>query len=77
MIRSRHALAVLALLLPIGCVKVEPIKVEPIHITMDINIKIDRQLDDFFDFEEEVAADETEEGDSEGETAEAKEGESQ
>ncbi len=39
-----------------GCrpIKVEPIKVEPIHITLDINIKIDRQLDDFFDFEDEI-----------------------
>jgi hypothetical protein len=29
-------------------VKVEPIEVQPIHITMDINIKIDREVDDFF-----------------------------
>ena len=36
-----------------GCtehkVKVEPVKVEPIHITIDVNVKIDRALDDFFD----------------------------
>lgn len=37
-----------------GCVKVkteskvEPIEVKPIKITIDINLKIDRQLDDFF-----------------------------
>lgn len=40
----------------IGCtqhtVEVKPIKVEPIHITVDVNLKIDRQLDDFFDFQE-------------------------
>ena len=36
-----------------GCtehkVKVEPVKVEPIHITIDVNVKIDKALDDFFD----------------------------
>lgn len=35
-------------------VKLEPIEIKPIHITMDINIKIDRQLDEFFDFEQEA-----------------------
>ena len=36
-----------------GClhVKTDPIKVEPIHIVADINIKVERQLDDFFAFE--------------------------
>ncbi len=33
-IRSTHAL--------------EPVEVKPIHITIDINIRIDRALDDFF-----------------------------
>lgn len=33
-------------------VEVKPIKVEPIHITVDVNLKIDRQLDDFFDFQD-------------------------
>lgn len=32
-------------------VKTDPIKVEPIHIVADINIKVERQLDDFFAFE--------------------------
>ncbi|MBM4034118.1 MAG: YnbE family lipoprotein [Planctomycetes bacterium] len=32
-------------------VKLEPIEIKPIHITMDINIKVDKQLDSFFDFE--------------------------
>ncbi len=33
-----------------GClnVKTEPIEVKPIHITVDVNVKIDRALDDFF-----------------------------
>ena len=42
-------------------VEVAPIKVEPIHITIDLNIKIDKELDDFFnDLDEavETSADE-------------------
>ena len=33
-----------------GCatVTVAPIEVKPIHITVDVNVKIDRALDDFF-----------------------------
>ena len=37
-----------------GCVQIKteneikPIEVKPIHITVDINVKIDRALDDFF-----------------------------
>ena len=41
----------------VGCrptVRVEPIQVEPIHIVVDVNIKVDRQLDEFFDFEDEM-----------------------
>ena len=30
-------------------VKVEPVEIKPIHITMDINIKVDREVDAFFD----------------------------
>ena len=44
----------------VGCthhtVEVKPVKVEPIHITIDVNIKIDKELDDFFDFEDEDEA---------------------
>ena len=29
-------------------VEVAPVKIEPIHITIDVNVKIDRALDDFF-----------------------------
>lgn len=29
-------------------VEVAPMEVKPIHITIDINIKVDRALDDFF-----------------------------
>ncbi|MCK5226782.1 MAG: hypothetical protein KAJ60_02285 [Desulfobulbaceae bacterium] len=34
-IESRHELA--------------PIEIKPIHITIDINLKVDKALDDFFD----------------------------
>ncbi len=36
-------------------VDVKPIEVKPIHITVDVNVRIDRELDNFFAFEEEVA----------------------
>jgi hypothetical protein len=36
-----------------GCtdhkVEVAPVEVKPIHITIDVNVKVDRALDDFFD----------------------------
>ncbi len=28
--------------------EIKPIEVKPIHITMDINLKVDRELDKFF-----------------------------
>jgi hypothetical protein len=33
-----------------GClnVKTEPIEVKPIHITVDVNVKVEKALDDFF-----------------------------
>lgn len=46
------ALAVAATLplLLAGClnIKTEPIEVKPIHITVDVNIKVEKALDDFF-----------------------------
>jgi hypothetical protein len=36
-------------------VDVKPIEVKPIHITVDVNVRIDRELDNFFAFEEEAA----------------------
>lgn len=46
----------LALLVPLlalsftACVsvKTQPIEVKPIHVTVDVNVKVDRALDDFF-----------------------------
>ena len=40
-------------------IEVAPVEIKPIHITIDVNIKVDRALDDFFgdldDVEEESA----------------------
>lgn len=49
--KRRLALAaVLPHLMLAGClnIKTEPIEVKPIHITVDVNVKVDRALDDFF-----------------------------
>ena len=36
----------------VGCtqhrVEVAPVEVKPIHITIDVNVKVDRALDDYF-----------------------------
>jgi len=48
---SRRLLPVTLLpLLLSGClnVKTEPIEVKPIHITVDVNVKVERALDNFF-----------------------------
>lgn len=41
-----------------GClehrVKTDPIEIKPIHITVDVNVRVDKQLDDFFSFEKEL-----------------------
>ena len=57
-VRAAAPTASLALLLLPSCarVKVDPIEVKPIHIVHDINIRVDRQLDEFFAFQEKTAA---------------------
>ncbi|MCC6579248.1 MAG: hypothetical protein IT440_02315 [Phycisphaeraceae bacterium] len=43
----------MALTLP-ACIKTSHdvnVNVQPLHITLDVNIRVDRQLDDFFSFE--------------------------
>jgi hypothetical protein len=37
-------------------------KVDPIYITLDINVRVDRELDEFFEFEEEIEEEVIEEG---------------
>lgn len=45
-------LSTLTILCFSGCTKheveVKPVEIKPIHITIDINVKVDRALDDFF-----------------------------
>ena len=36
--------------------RVDPIEVKTIHIVHDINIRVDKQLDEFFAFQEQPAA---------------------
>jgi len=48
-----------------GCaqrVTLDPIQVEPIHLTLDITLRVDRELDRFFDFEDPAPADDAVEG---------------
>ena len=57
-VRTAVPAASLALLMLPSCahVTVDPIEVKPIHIVHDINIRVDRQLDEFFAFQEKTAA---------------------
>lgn len=36
----------------VGCtshqIEVKPVEIKPIHITIDVNVKVDRALDNFF-----------------------------
>ena len=53
MLRTRLILpATLIFLISYGCtqhkVEVAPVEVKPIHITIDVNVKVDKALDDFF-----------------------------
>ncbi len=46
-------MALLALLLILSActshkVEVAPVEVKPIHITIDVNVKIDREIEDYF-----------------------------
>ena len=49
-------------LLYFGCTKhevdVKPVEIKPIHITIDVNVKVDRALDDFFGDIDEAAQNE-------------------
>lgn len=57
--------AAMGLVVP-GCTQ-HTVEVKPIHLTVDINLKVDRQLDNFFDFEEAIdPADDQDAGDNSG-----------
>ena len=51
--RLPACLVLLAIMVLPGCtrhrVEVAPVEVKPIHITIDVNVKIDRELDNFLD----------------------------
>ena len=37
-------------------VEMAPIEVRPIHVTVDVNVRVQRELDEFFDFDAPAAA---------------------
>ncbi|HXC01680.1 MAG TPA: hypothetical protein VNU49_03440 [Opitutaceae bacterium] len=52
-------LLICAAVLPLaGCVNVKPIEVKPIHVTVDVNVnvKVDKSLDNYFDDIDEKSA---------------------
>ena len=53
MIKKRHILpAMFIFMISYGCtqhkVEVAPVEIKPIHITIDVNVKVDKALDNFF-----------------------------
>jgi hypothetical protein len=56
--RVPAAMAAALLLLAAGCTPTVKVKheVEPIHLTADINIRVDRQLDQFFAYQDQPGA---------------------
>ena len=59
---SRLLCLTLLLRLSSACTKhevdVKPVEIKPIHITIDVNVKVDKALDDFFGDIDEAAQDE-------------------
>jgi hypothetical protein len=63
--RTIRTASILMLLIALGCTKhevetrsqveVAPVEIKPIHITIDVNIRVDRALDDFFSDIDETA----------------------
>jgi hypothetical protein len=54
-----RTLLLTASLLPVAAcarhtVDVQPIRIEPIYVTVDVNVKVDRDLEEFFDFEDQT-----------------------
>ena len=58
MMTIARCVGVLGLALVCGCVthsfESKPIEFKPIQIKLDINLRVQRELDDFFEFEEEA-----------------------
>lgn len=57
----RTAAAAAMLLACLGCIshhiEAEPLEVKPIFVTVDVNVKVQRELNEFFDFERQVDPD--------------------
>jgi hypothetical protein len=63
----KKILGTISILLLLGCTKhqvetksqveVAPVEIKPIHITIDVNIRVDKALDDFFSDIDESAQD--------------------
>ncbi len=55
MIKKEYIMVLVSLLVIFtGCesshqVAVKPVEIKPIHITIDVNIRVEKALDDFFD----------------------------
>ena len=55
MVKKRFCIPlILMLFFFIGCrtsheVDVKPVEIKPIHITIDVNVRVEKALDDFFD----------------------------
>jgi Skp family chaperone for outer membrane proteins len=52
-VKKHLTAATLLVLIFLGCttqhkVEMAPVEIKPIHITIDVNIRVDRALDDFF-----------------------------
>jgi len=49
---SLFGIVAASMLLTTSCtrheVELKPVEIKPIHITIDVNVKVDRALDDFF-----------------------------
>lgn len=48
-------------------VGIDPIEIKPIKVTVDVNVQVQRKLDEIFDFEDELTVDAGDEADKEDE----------
>jgi hypothetical protein len=52
--RALPALATVAVATLAGCKATVRHQIDPIHITLDVNLKVDKELDEFFAFERDI-----------------------
>ena len=58
-LKSLSCIPVIAVVAFAGCetkhtIAVEPIKVEPIYLTVDVNVRLDRELEEAFGYQERI-----------------------